>query len=259
MKWRTTYLLLIVLLLQTALGLLFRQVETTEYIRILITQAVALFLPSILYLALYRMPAARLQGRGLTWMNALLAIILMLCTGVLSQFINAPIAQMLASHRIPAAIEPQTSRTFFEFTLSVLFLCAIPAIVEELLFRGIVLREYASIYGAPRAILLSAAIYTIFHFDLSACLPQFLIGLVTAILVFRTGSLLTGMIAHFSNNFLSLMIQLYTMQFTQLFTTHAVWMITASCCLLCISGWGLFLYNPRSKKEQIKPIGDFAK
>ena len=245
MKRRAAYLLLIIFLLQTAFGLLFRQMEATEYIRLLVTQGAALFLPSVVYLLLYRMPAANAQGRGLTGINVLLSVVLMVCTGILSQLLNAPIAQLLAGYDGLSAAQPQMPRTNFEFLLSVLFLCVIPAIIEELLFRGIVLREYVPVYGAKRAIVLSAAIYTIFHFDLSACMPQFFIGLVTAILVYRTGSLAMGMVAHFTNNFLSLMIQLHTEWFAEALTVHMALVLLCACCLLIIAWLGVWFYNPR--------------
>lgn len=252
MRWRTACLLILVFLLQTALGLLFRYFEPTEYIRLLATQGIVLFLPAAIYLLLYRMPTVLAQGRGITFLNVLFSVILMLCTSIISQFINAPVIQLFADHSSTEIFELQTPHTAFEFLLALVFICIIPAVVEEFLFRGIVLRDYINIYGARRAILLTTAIYTILHFDLPACLPQLFIGLVTGVLVYRTGSLFCGMVAHFSNNLLGLMMQMHTDWFAELLTVHTIWVIIGACCILCIIGRGLFLYNPRHERKYCK-------
>lgn len=81
-----------------------------------------------------------------------------------------------------------------------LFLVAVvPAICEELLFRGMLLRGLERM-GAGWGIFLSGLLFGLFHFDFQRLAAQTLIGFIAAYAVYRTGSIFNGMILHFMNN-----------------------------------------------------------
>jgi len=78
-----------------------------------------------------------------------------------------------------------------------------PAICEELVFRGVLLHGLASRMTPGRAILLSAVIFGAFHLSTATIirfLPSAWLGLLLGIVVWRTGSLATGMLMHLVNN-----------------------------------------------------------
>lgn len=88
---------------------------------------------------------------------------------------------------------------WWEVLISIIFVSILPAIGEELLFRGAVAR------GLKRknylfAIIISGLMFSIFHGNASQTVHQFLIGMVFAYLYFVTGSLWASIIAHFCNN-----------------------------------------------------------
>ena len=75
----------------------------------------------------------------------------------------------------------------------------LPAVVEEAVFRGIVLRGLSRMGKIP-AILLSAAAFCLTHMNPAQTVHQFLLGIALAAAAVETGSLTAPMIMHFLNN-----------------------------------------------------------
>lgn len=92
-------------------------------------------------------------------------------------------------------------------TLIVLAMAVVPAVVEELFFRGFLL---TALLGEDdrkvRAVVGSAALFAVFHLLVSDALaverllPSFLLGLVLGLLAYRSGSVLPGMLLHLLHN-----------------------------------------------------------
>lgn len=107
------------------------------------------------------------------------------------------LVELLTNKPQSAAINIGTK--WWEILISLVFVSVLPAIGEELLFRGAVAK------GLKRknyvfAIVISGLLFSIFHGSAAQTMHQFLIGMVFAYLYFVTGSLLASMIAHFANN-----------------------------------------------------------
>lgn len=84
----------------------------------------------------------------------------------------------------------------------------LPAICEELIYRGILCHEYER-GGVMRAVLLSALFFAMLHFNL-AHLPIYLFsGVILALTYYATRSLIGSMIAHFLYNIFGLFGQPY--------------------------------------------------
>ena len=77
-----------------------------------------------------------------------------------------------------------------------------PALVEEFLYRGVILRALMR-FGTGFAILTSSLLFALMHGNLSQIIFAFPLGLLFAILVVRTGNLWITIVVHFLNNFLS--------------------------------------------------------
>lgn len=73
-------------------------------------------------------------------------------------------------------------------------------LTEEIFFRGFILSGLKSHWGATRAILISAAIFSAFHLVLGVLLPIFVTGVLFAWLYHRTGSLWSTITAHAVQN-----------------------------------------------------------
>lgn len=115
---------------------------------------------------------------------------------VLSSFFSA----FFAFDEEAFAVESAT--TFGEFLFEIFSVAFLPAVLEELYFRGIVLTELKK-YGKSVAIAGSAFFFAAAHGSVEQMMYGFVYGVIFAYAAIRTGSLATGMIMHFLNNFYS--------------------------------------------------------
>ncbi|MEA2630119.1 MAG: sodium transport system permease protein, partial [Chloroflexota bacterium] len=90
--------------------------------------------------------------------------------------------------------------------MAILLFAAIPAVCEELAFRGFILTGLERGHRTRSAILLSALLFGFLHVLLSLFQQLFnatLLGLVLGLLAVRSGSVLPGILFHFINNALA--------------------------------------------------------
>lgn len=86
-------------------------------------------------------------------------------------------------------------------------IAVIPPIVEELLFRGMILGALRK-YGDTFAVVGSALLFGMYHGNFVQMVFAFIAGLVMAQAVIRTGSLWTSIIIHFFNNSISIAMEM---------------------------------------------------
>ena len=98
-----------------------------------------------------------------------------------------------------------TSGGLLAFVLAIAFGAIATPIGEELLFRG-VLANALNRYGAWIGVLGSAAVFALVH-GVNIILPiAFVVGIITALLFRRTGSIWPGVAVHAVNNGISIVI-----------------------------------------------------
>lgn len=114
---------------------------------------------------------------------------LMVCVGITAD-VALPDLQSLGSKLLALAI-----------------LCALPAIAEELLVRGVFLTAYEK-FGGVASLLLSAAVFALMHLHIMQLLHQFVVGLILGYIVLRTQKLTLAIIIHFINNVIALFLPL---------------------------------------------------
>lgn len=93
----------------------------------------------------------------------------------------------------------------FEFLFVALMIAVVPALTEELFFRGYVQRSYALAIGPLPAMLLTGVVFALFHMSPVNFLPLMLMGWFLGWVLWKSGHLLVAMAVHFSNNFMSLL------------------------------------------------------
>lgn len=98
--------------------------------------------------------------------------------------------------------------------VSILLVAVLPAICEEFLFRGMIQRGMERL-GVGWAIFLSGLLFGLFHFDFQRLAAQTLIGLISAYVIYRTGSIFNGMILHFMNNGLLTLLANYSVRMSE--------------------------------------------
>ncbi|HIN85257.1 MAG TPA: CPBP family intramembrane metalloprotease [Myxococcales bacterium] len=90
--------------------------------------------------------------------------------------------------------------------LLVLVLAVSPAICEEILFRGFVMRSLMTSMRAKTAIIISALLFGAFHMSAARFLPTTVLGVVLGFLAFRGRSLIPAMLFHGLHNGITVLI-----------------------------------------------------
>ena len=86
--------------------------------------------------------------------------------------------------------------------LSIISLAVIPAVCEEILYRGMVARAFSR-KSYVFAIFMGAFMFAIMHGNPIQFVHQFMLGILCCVVYFTTGSIYASMIIHFTNNLIA--------------------------------------------------------
>nr|WP_286673034.1 CPBP family intramembrane glutamic endopeptidase [Anaeromonas frigoriresistens] len=92
-----------------------------------------------------------------------------------------------------------TPSTGGSYLIGLLIIAITPGICEEVMFRGFIMKAYGN-KGYKKAIFISAILFGIFHFNLQNLLGPIFLGVLFGFMVYRTNSLIAGIIGHATNN-----------------------------------------------------------
>lgn len=99
---------------------------------------------------------------------------------------------------VPAQSIP-VPQSISELVLGLVVVAFSPALCEEMLNRGIMLKAYEN-RGSLNAVVITAIFFGIFHFDITNLLGPIFLGLLIGYYAIRTNSIFAAMLAHFMNN-----------------------------------------------------------
>ncbi|MCL2228352.1 MAG: CPBP family intramembrane metalloprotease [Firmicutes bacterium] len=145
------------------------------------------------------------KSNGISVTNLLVVVIIaFMCIAsfMMVQFASIEIFRLMGAgeYTLDLSID-----NFGMFMFAVFALAVLPAVIEELLFRGIV---YKSLLGEGKqkkhiytAIIISSLLFAGFHLSPEQLVYQFILGVIYAIVFYKTGNLLYPMLLHFINNF----------------------------------------------------------
>jgi membrane protease YdiL (CAAX protease family) len=128
--------------------------------------------------------------------------------GWLNSFI--PVPEAMENMQLQQMEMMQTYLTGNGIVLVALFnIGVVPAICEEILFRGYVLRSFEKSWGITTAIIISGLIFGMYHLQIANLLPLTCIGMLLAYMTWITQSIYPAMVAHFANNGASVLFAKY--------------------------------------------------
>lgn len=128
-----------------------------------------------------------------------------------------------------------------------LTMALVPAVCEELLFRGFVLNQLLGPETRARAILVSAVLFGIFHRHLLLILPAGLAGILFAVMVHRSRSLAPAILAHFTVNACAVALSNWQV------ASSASWLVgmgPVPAAVLAASGIGLIVFGGLLRNRQ---------
>ena len=159
------------------------------------------------YLMLRRMPSITQLVLGV--LLILVSVPLVLYTFSINKLIPLPdMLKMMESDTASALKGLLIMDNIWELLLNLTIIAVLPAIGEELVFRGILQRQLMRHIKSPwLAIVLSAAIFSAIHFQFEGFLPRFILGIILGWLYWQTRNFWVPVMAHFANNALQVIGQ----------------------------------------------------
>ena len=142
---------------------------------------------------------------------------------------------------------------------NLVIIALIPAIGEELTFRGVLQQSLTRKMNPHIAIFLSAAIFSFIHFQFYGFLPRMFLGLLMGYMFYITNSLWTSMLMHFLNNGAAVVLYYLSnkgvIEDAEHFgETTNVWIIAASAVVtIGLIVWSWLKARPK-KQAEIAPI-----
>jgi sodium transport system permease protein len=142
------------------------------------------------------------------------------------------------------AIQESRMMSPAELANFVLAFALLPALCEELAFRGFVLHGLHRSFRPRNAVLLSSFFFALFHMDVFLFVPMFALGVILGLLTIRSRSLLPSILLHFLHNtVLILLIPLshYSEEYLPGLVFEAVpWLIAVSLIAAASLVWWLY-------------------
>lgn len=130
-------------------------------------------------------------------------------------------------------------------------IAVIPAICEEILFRGYILRAFEKSWGIILAILVSGLFFGLFHLQATNLLPLATLGVVLAVMTWLSGSIWPAIFAHFVNNAVAVVVGInFPELFFQDITYESLppfWFLFVSIALTCLIIYAMLRGRPESE------------
>ncbi len=146
--------------------------------------------------------------------------------------------------------------------LNILILAVLPAICEELLYRGVIFNGLRK-FGSVGAVLISALFFALAHGSAMQFFYQLILGVVLAVIVLKTGSIFASSLVHFLNNAI-VVIYNYIVLNTggEAEVVFEPWLIAVSFVAAVVGGlliWFIFRFMKEKKKEDEKTQNEIYK
>lgn len=136
----------------------------------------------------------------------------------------------------------------FGFVGTLIAVALLPAVFEELIFRGLLLKGMRS-FGTVGAVFLNGALFALYHQNPAQTLYQFCCGVAFALMAIRAGSILPTVLSHFINNALILTLTKYNLDTFSPTVTTVVLIVSALCFAVSLA-WLLFVDRKNSYPSQ---------
>jgi membrane protease YdiL (CAAX protease family) len=206
-----TVLYLIFQLILIGLSLIYGEgyLQNNIYRILLINQYVIILIPVLGYVFFKKLnlkEVFRLNKLGI--LPALIILFLSFPAQLVGNMLNSVMVYLLQfigdipSNPIPV---PDNLR---DLAVGIAVIAVSPAICEELLHRGLLLKAYEK-RGSIKALVITSIIFGIFHFDITNLLGATFLGLLIGYYVIKTNSIFAGMLAHFLNNAIYVFLQYF--------------------------------------------------
>lgn len=147
----------------------------------------------VLVLRIPALPALGLRGARPRYFVAAIAL------GASAWYVNACLVALLPlpqehARRLAAIVDAPP------FAVALVMFALVPALIEELAFRGLLARALGRVQRLAAAAALSSLLFALYHLSIVQALPTFTLGVALAIIAVRADSVAPTILAHAINN-----------------------------------------------------------
>lgn len=146
--------------------------------------------------------------------------------------------------------------------LNLFLMAVLPAIFEEILFRGIIFNGLKQ-YGSKIAVVGSAGLFMLMHGGIEQTIYPFLVGLILALVMLKTSNILYPIIIHFCNNAIVIVYNfIVTMQNAELtpyrFEVLAIVLAFVFAIVAAVAIWLIIRYLIKAGNTNNIKLEDFG-
>ncbi len=199
------------------------------------------------------------------WLKCLTVVVM----GVSAVFLISPFVSLFDHLMSLIGYNPENDLPYvmdngFRFVVGIISMAVLPAVCEELLFRGLIFKGLTSKFGTHASIFISATLFMLLHGSLQQTIYQFLIGVLLGYAMHFGRSVVYPILLHFVNNFLVVLSSfIYTLKgidvntpavYPTLFdyVLPVIYLIIGVCVLVGL----IFVLQYLNKQEVSKEIKD---
>lgn len=185
------------------------------YSGLLITEYLILLLPNLMYLKLRGFSLTKvLRLNKISFKQIFYVTLITIFAYPIALFFNYIMIMILTYFSEPIIdLVPMAENTSMYF-YSLFVIALAPGICEEVMFRGTIMSAYGNL-GKRKAILYSAILFGLFHFNLQNLLGPIALGIVLGMTVYKTNSIYASIIGHTLSNGIAVTIGYFATMATE--------------------------------------------
>lgn len=168
-----------------------------------------MILPLVVYMLVTKTSIQSLMGNRSSWKQWLAASLVGVFMMPALQGLNVAVSELFT---LLGAQTPDTSSmepvSVGSLLMGMAMIGVTAGVVEEPIFRGVVLRGIGSAVGRRWAVVLTALVFALVHMEIVGLPSRFIIGLVLGFMAWRSGAVLPGVFAHAAYNSSALAVSL---------------------------------------------------
>ena len=205
------------ILLANPQGVIQNQTANGVFLLMIATQLCLFILPSLIFIKLLPksintfLPIKKLENPvDFLWLFTLAFGTIFLVSSVATLLLKIPLGSLADSMQKDRTGLEQVALKMTDWTqipLRLLIMGLLPAIGEELFFRGLIQRFFNTLFkNVPWAIVATALAFAAFHGSIYNFLPVAIGGIILGFVYFKTGNMLYNIILHFLINGIQVVI-----------------------------------------------------
>ena len=227
------------------------------YVKMLIKQVLAILLPMLIFfrvgeINLQKSSKINLRLNKFTFVQALMVMILAMCGYFITMTLNAPFAiiqeSFFSNNLPPVGIFTGNDS---DIPLAIISLAIVPAILEEVLMRGVVFgvtERQSTMFAA----IFTTFVFAILHSDIFGILGFIFLGIMLIFVMLRTNSLYAAIFYHFIHNFTAFMFEYLLRKEIIKVNPLIVWIFISAIVVFIVAMFIFRLITPSAPKNKVK-------